>query len=599
MYQIDEKSNPKYFELKEQYLPNGKIVPQLKLVRALDYEKRPLHKLKLKAVDQGGLSGSTHINVHVLDVNDHNPQFDSEIYNIKLSESVSVGQVVFTLNATDADSGVFGKVEYSYDTLVTNATRHLFPINSETGEIRIGSALNYEKSKQHNLYVEARDQGQNSIPAYTTITIDIINVNDNRPKIEVSFIGDPLVPSVSESAQIGDFVAFVSVTDDDKGAAGELTAHLIENPDFELDTIDKNSNRYILRTKTILDRERVSQYDLVIEAADSGLPPLVSQEHVLISVLDENDNAPFFPHSMYHVTIKENNHAGNKITTIKARDLDDGINSKITYAFASPSEYFKIDPETGDLFTTQSLDAEQIGANASTAIKVLEIIATDSGMPSRQGRTRITIKISDVNDNVPLFEQGKYHFEIAENKPVGYFVGQVKAVDHDHDAMIRYRFSRSSVPFKINETNGEIRLLNRLDSEIDIALFTLTVIAEDQDGKSDTAHITIRLIDQNDNAPSLVYPLPFKDIIQVVPTRRNGEVIGEIQISDRDQGKNGKVFIVVDRGDDLIKVTQNGTITLTRDIERRDLGPHPVLIRLQDMGEPSLFTTTRVSEMSE
>ena len=172
LYTIDEKSNPKYFELKEQYLPNGKIVPQLKLIRTLDYEKRPLHKLKLKAVDHGGLSGSTNINIHVLDVNDHNPTFDSEIYKIKLSESTNIGEIVFRLNATDADSGKFGNIEYTYDTLVSNSTRDIFLLNKDSGEIRIGKPLNYEKSKQHNLYVEARDQGSNSIPAYTTITID-------------------------------------------------------------------------------------------------------------------------------------------------------------------------------------------------------------------------------------------------------------------------------------------------------------------------------------------------------------------------------------------------------------------------------------------
>ena len=77
------------------------------------------------------------------------------------------------------------------------------------------------------------------------------------------------MPSVSESAQLRDFVAFVSVTDADKGAAGELTAHLVENNDFELETIDKDANRYILRTKSLLDRERVSHCDLVIEASDN------------------------------------------------------------------------------------------------------------------------------------------------------------------------------------------------------------------------------------------------------------------------------------------------------------------------------------------
>ena len=291
-YRLKEKSTTKFFELKEQKLPNGKLVPQLELIRSLDFEKRPVHHLRLEAVDFGGLRGSAEINVHVLDVNDHNPKFDHENYEISISESTKIGEVIFTLKASDADSGKFGELEYSYDnTLVSNATRTLFILDKTSGRISVGAKLNYEASKQHTLYVEARDFGPSSIPAYTTVTINIINVNDNRPSIEVSFLTEPTIePTISEDAQIGDFVAFVSVTDQDKGKAGELTAHLVETPGFELTPIDLDQNRYIIRTKSQLDRERVSRYDLVIEAADSGIPPLVSQERISLKITGENSS---------------------------------------------------------------------------------------------------------------------------------------------------------------------------------------------------------------------------------------------------------------------------------------------------------------------
>ena len=275
--------------------------------------------------------------------------------------------------------------------------------------------------------------------------------------------------------------------------------------------------------------------------------------------------------------------------------MDDGDNALIHYTISPPSDYFKIDAVTGDIFTTQSLDAEELGADQSS-VKILEIVATDSGMPPREGRTKITIKIADINDNVPQFDQLRYQFDILEEKPIGHFIGQVHAIDYDQDAVINYRFSRTSVPFKINETTGEIVLRTRLDSEIDINIFTLTVIAEDQDGKCDTAEISIRLVDQNDNPPSLIYPLPFKDILQIKPAGRKNDVVAQINVTDRDQGNNGKVLVIVERGDNLFDISKNGTIRLTRDIQRNHFGLHPMLIRLQDMGQPSLFTTTRVSE---
>ena len=220
-----------------------------------------------------------------MDVNDHNPKFDRENYEIQISESTKIGEVIFTLKASDADTGKFGELEYSYDnTLVSNATRTLFVLDKISGNISVGAKLNYEASKQHTLYVEARDFGPSSIPAYTTVTINVINVNDNQPSIEVKFLTEQIEPSISEDAQIGDFVAFVSVTDEDKGKAGELTANLVETPGFELTPIDLDQNRYIIRTKNELDRERVSRYDLVIEAADSGIPPLVSQKRISLKV---------------------------------------------------------------------------------------------------------------------------------------------------------------------------------------------------------------------------------------------------------------------------------------------------------------------------
>ena len=174
--------------------------------------------------------------------------------------------------------------------------------------------------------MEARDQGVNSVPVYATVVINVLDRNDNAPAIKVSFLDNEngRIPSISEDAAVGSFVAFVSVTDSDRGEAGRVETFLQETDDFALETVDAEANRYMLKTKNALDRERIERYSLTIVARDGGDPPLQSTELVEIRVEDINDNAPFFHQSQYRVSVDENNKVNEQITTLKARDLDAG-----------------------------------------------------------------------------------------------------------------------------------------------------------------------------------------------------------------------------------------------------------------------------------
>lgn len=53
-------------------------------------------------------------------------------------------------------------------------------------------------------------------------------------------------------------------------------------------------------------------------------------------------------------------------------------------------------------------------------------------------------------------------------------------MDLDADAEISYRFSRSSLPFNLDQISGEIRSSRRLDREEGVAEYSVTVIAQDQ-----------------------------------------------------------------------------------------------------------------------
>lgn len=58
-------------------------------------------------------TGTTTLQVNVLDANDHTPSFEGPEYDASVREGVPVGSTVITVKATDQDTGRNAEVEYS------------------------------------------------------------------------------------------------------------------------------------------------------------------------------------------------------------------------------------------------------------------------------------------------------------------------------------------------------------------------------------------------------------------------------------------------------------------------------------------------------
>jgi hypothetical protein len=429
----------------------------------------------------------------------------------------------------------------------------------------------------------------------------VTDVNDNQPKIEVSFLNQS-EPGISESAQIGSFVAFVSVTDQDDSAnqnSRPIRTELIDqSKTFELEIVDRDSNRFILRTNQKLDRERISSYQISIIAYDHSATGTnnsgKTEKKIIIPIFDENDNTPYFSHAMYHITLDENNRAGEPITTLRATDLDNQENSRIRYFLSEKSNFFAIDQSTGEIRSLKKFDAE-----TDQSEMILKIEARDSGNPPLIGRCQVTITINDLNDNRPIFDRSEYEFTIEENGSANHVIGSVKARDSDRNALIGYRFAVENDKFYVDRTTGVIYLTRPLDYEEDQSTYSLTILAEDRslskgEGPS-TAKVIIRLLDRNDHTPKITWPLPHADIVPIEMTGVKGELIATLQAMDGDQGHFGKVEFETEFGFDLVELNQlNGELRLARDVTQSDAGHHPILVKIKDQGQPALFSTSRV-----
>ena len=118
-----------------------------------------------------------------------------------------------------------------------------------------------------------------------------------------------------------------------------------------------------------------------------------------------------------------------------------------------------------------------------------EVDATDGGQYGpRSKKVRVTVHVSDINDNAPVFEQIPYKASISASHSVRQYVVQVSATDKDEgpNGQITYSLARTSQYFEINRDSGTIITKALLDPGA-LGVHTLAVIARDKGSRSQSA----------------------------------------------------------------------------------------------------------------
>ncbi|XP_062870792.1 protocadherin Fat 1-like [Trichomycterus rosablanca] len=457
-------SKDECFSLKVKELGDGRKVPELVLEKALDREKKAVHQLLLNALDGGNpvKSGTTQINITVLDINDNNPVFTKAVYKVSISENSSPGTSFLKVVATDPDEGTNGEIQYSFGKHTPDSVRSLFYIDPKTGEMHLNGQLDFETTPTYNVEIIAKDKGVPEMEGHCTVQIDILDINDNPPQIVLTSKPSP----VREDAPSGTVVALISARDIDSGVNGKVSLHTKPNVPFILKPTF--SNDYSLVTNGALDRETFPEYDVEITAVDSGSPSLSSKKFVSVKILDVNDNSPKFTDYSYKAHIKENNNPGSIICTVSASDFDAGESAKISYSILdskakgmSMSSYFYINSDNGSIFSMHSFDYEKV------KVFQIQVQAKDHGSPSLSSNTTVHVFIVDQNDNVPsviypsALMGSVSHQRMPRSAKAGHLVTKVTAVDADsgHNAWISYWLAEAtdSSLFTVQLHTGEVR----------------------------------------------------------------------------------------------------------------------------------------------
>lgn len=328
------------------------------------------------------------INVVVEDVNDNAPQFEETYYQVEIEENNKPGISLVQVSASDADSQLYGKVSYR---LIHN-TPAFFNIDEVTGVVSVSEPLDREQQGEYILTVLARDNGSPPLEAFSSVSIKVLDQNDNQP----TFVTPHFIFFISEGiprlAQVGK----IGIMDADEGDNGKVVDVQIldKHVPFAMDL-----SQSALCCTGEVDREKHEHYELLLLAIDGGSPQRSSTASVTVFVEDVNDNQPqvLLPSSnLSCLTISPSTRAGSIITKIYAIDHDSGMNSDITYHIIArepinPSP-FQIDPHSGNITLVQQLVGRDYGMHH------LLIRVSDRGKPAPlQATVWVNVLVSEMS----------------------------------------------------------------------------------------------------------------------------------------------------------------------------------------------------------
>ncbi|XP_043321135.1 protocadherin gamma-A5 isoform X16 [Cervus canadensis] len=543
------------------------------------------------------------VEVEITDINDNFPRFRDEEVKVKVNENAAVGTPLVLPFARDADVGVNSLQRYQLSSNIH------FSLDEKSGrdgqkypELVLEQPLDREKVAVHDLLLTALDGGDPILSGTTHIHVMVLDANDNAPL----FTQSEYRVSVPENIAVGTRLLTLTATDPDEGINGKLSYSFRNEEDKISETFQLDSNLGEISTVQPLDYEESRFYDMEVVAQDGGA--LLASAKVLITVQDVNDNAPEVLLTSLSGTVSEDCLPGTIIALFSVHDGDSGENGEIVCSIPRNLP-FKLEKSVDNyyhLLTTRALDREEISDYNIT------VTVTDCGNPPLSTENHIFLKVADINDNPPIFPHTSYYTYIPENNPRGISIFSVNAHDPDsgNSAQVTYALAEDkfqgtplSSYVSINSDTGALYALGSFDYE-QVRELQLWVTASDNGDPPLSSNVSLSLfiLDQNDNAPEILYPaLPIDGSTGVELAPRSAEpgyLVTKVVAVDRDSGQNAWLSYRLLKASEpgLFSVgLHTGEVRTARALLDRDAIKQSLVVAVQDHGQPPLSATVTLT----
>uniref|UniRef100_A0A4W6G0D9 Cadherin domain-containing protein n=1 Tax=Lates calcarifer TaxID=8187 RepID=A0A4W6G0D9_LATCA len=419
------------------------------------------------------------------------------------------------------------------------------------------------------------------------VSLHIHDVNDNSPKFKKDLI-----------EMEGNRFSIEEAHDADIGQNAVQRYNLQKNDNFIL-AQDSNTVELVLENR--LDREKQKELNLLLTALDGGSPQRSGTVVIHVTVLDANDNAPVFSQAVYKASLPENSPPDTVVIKVSATDADEGVNGDVTFYFGQVSDEdvnaFSIDPKTGEIRVTGVIDFED---RSSFEMRVQ---AKDGlGLNSY---AKVTIDITDINDNAPVIYLKSLTNPIPENVSPGTEVGIINVQDRDSENNRQVRCSiQQNVPFKLVpsvKNYYSVVTTGQLDREL-VSDYNITITATDEGSPPLSSSKTVQLsvADINDNPPV------FEEqsySAYVTENNKPGSTLCSVSARDPDWRQNGTVIYSLLPGEvngapvsSCLSVNgDTGVIHAVRSFDYEQFRSFKVHVMARDNGSPPLSSNVTVS----
>ncbi|XP_048832662.1 desmocollin 2 like [Brienomyrus brachyistius] len=419
--------------------------------RPVDREQYPQIVFQVRAYNEQNrveTDRPLYITVNVQDENDNAPQFTGPM-DFSVLEQSNAGTLVGVINATDRDdpATIHTKIRYK----ILNQMNPMFSIDPRSGVLTTATAtLDREAQAVHLVPLEIRDMDGDPRGLFSTATatVTLQDINDNPP----IFRSTSYKASIAENAAD---VLLLRLPVDDKDLVNTpnwRAQYFItkgnETGNFRIDT-DPRTNEGLLTVVKPFDYEKTRNAKLEVtaqnEAKLEGTNAKWATVPVDVTVTDVDEGPEFRPQNLV-IPVKEDVPKGTSIGTYTAIDPDTDTSKGIKYYKQSdPALWTEVVEATGEIRTTGTLDREAPFVKNGTYNVTVKAI--DETKKSSTGT--ITLRIEDVNDNVP--EVIKKDLTLCEaNEKLGTVV--VEAEDKDGPP-----FS-APFTFQLGNTDGKWQL---------------------------------------------------------------------------------------------------------------------------------------------
>ncbi|KAF3692560.1 Protocadherin Fat 3 FAT tumor suppressor -like protein 3 Precursor [Channa argus] len=593
-YQIfsDVHNNTDYFHIDSS---SGLILT----ARMLDHELVQKYDFIVRATDNGfpPLSSEVSVLVVVNDMNDNPPVFNQLLYEAYVNELAPRGHFVTCVQASDADSSDFDKLEYS---ILSGNERMNFVMDKKTGVITLSSHRKQRMEPAYSLNVSVSD---GVFTSTAQVHVKVLGANLYSPV----FGQNMYEAEIRENAAVGTKVIQVKATDADPGMFGHISYSFVNDVGKDQFSIDANGQ---ITTLEKLDREDPANKDIVLTVAAQDSGGRVSYCTVRVTLLDDNDNVPRFRATEYRASVKSDVSKGFLVTQIQAHDPDDGSNAKVTYSLYSEAhvpvvDILEIDPDNGWMVTKGSF------SHLKNSVLSFFVKAVDGGNPVRHSLVSVYIHVLSPDAFIASFSQHQYLFNMPEDTPIGSAVGTVHLNTPPGHALLSATFAlvngetrenNQDGTFVVEKDTGVIKLEKPLDHEI-IKGYHFKVTATLQQAKLDSVtsiEVEIKVLDVNDNKPAFEANSYEATVMEGMSV---GTRIIQVQAQDQDLGANGQVTynlgsLIQSEGDsDTLTGTfsidsNTGWICTRKDLDHETNPSYTFTVVASDLGETLSFSST-------